>query len=67
MLGLAGLVGFVLADPASVVEPLALALAICAIAAELTAARYSSALTVSAAFVAAMLAVGFLGPSAAVR
>ena len=36
-----------------------------AVGAELVAARYSSQLTVSAAFVAAMLAVGFLGPAPA--
>ena len=36
-----------------------------AIAAELTAARYSASLAVSAAFAADMLAVGFLGPAPA--
>jgi putative nucleotidyltransferase with HDIG domain len=65
VLALAGVVGFAIADPSSVLEPLALTLAMCAIVAELAAARYSGALTVSAAFVAAMLAVGFVGPSAA--
>ena len=40
-------------------------LATCAVAAELVAARYSTSLTVSAAFAAGMLAVGFLGPAPA--
>jgi putative nucleotidyltransferase with HDIG domain len=62
---LVGIVGFAFADPASIVDPLALALGFAAIAAELAAARFSQALTVSAAFVAAMLAMGFVGPSAA--
>jgi putative nucleotidyltransferase with HDIG domain len=40
-------------------------LALCAVVAELLAARYASRLTVSAVFVATMLAVGFLGPAPA--
>jgi putative nucleotidyltransferase with HDIG domain len=40
-------------------------LAFCAVVAELLAARYASRLTVSAVFVATMLAVGFLGPAPA--
>ncbi len=47
------------------VAPLAVILALFAITAELVAARYSAQLTVSAAFVANMLAVGFLGPAPA--
>ncbi len=60
-----GAIGFVAADPASVIDPLAITLAACAIAAELAAARYSADLRVSGAFVAGMLAVAFLGPSPA--
>jgi putative nucleotidyltransferase with HDIG domain len=40
-------------------------LTLCALGAELIAARYAPALTLSGAFLAGMLAVGFLGPAAA--
>jgi putative nucleotidyltransferase with HDIG domain len=50
-------------DP--LVKPLAAVLTASAVIAELLTARYSAQLTVSAAFVAAMLAVGFLGPAPA--
>jgi putative nucleotidyltransferase with HDIG domain len=60
-----GACGFLLADPSSITEPLAVTLAVCAVVAELVAARYSAELTVSGAFVAGMLAVGFVGPSVA--
>ena len=51
------------ADP--LVKPLAAVLTASAVVAELLAARYATQLTVSAAFVAGMLAVGFLGPAPA--
>jgi putative nucleotidyltransferase with HDIG domain len=60
-----GVVGVTLSPAAPVVKPLAGVLTVAAVIAELLAARYSAQLTVSAAFVAAMLAVGFLGPSPA--
>jgi putative nucleotidyltransferase with HDIG domain len=60
-----GAAGFVLADPASAIDPLAITLVVFAVAAELAAARYSAHLRVSGALVAGMLAVGFLGPSSA--
>jgi putative nucleotidyltransferase with HDIG domain len=60
-----GVVGVTLSPVAPLVKPLAAVLTISAVIAELLAARYSSQLTVSAAFVAAMLAVGFLGPTPA--
>ena len=50
---------------APAVKPLAGVLTITAVIAELIAARYSAQLTVSAAFVAGMLAVAFLGPTPA--
>jgi putative nucleotidyltransferase with HDIG domain len=40
-------------------------LTLCAVGAELVAARYAPTLTLSGAFLSAMLAVGFLGPAAA--
>src|SRR6185295_590466 len=60
-----GLVGFVLSDLGDLFTALTGILAVCAIGAELVAARYSASLTVSAAFVAGMLSVGFLGPAPA--
>jgi putative nucleotidyltransferase with HDIG domain len=60
-----GVVGVTLSPAAPLVKPLAAVLTMSAVGAELIAARYSSQLTVSAAFVAAMLAVGFLGPAPA--
>jgi len=60
-----GLVGLVFSDLSDLFTPLAAILATCAVAAELVAARYSASLTVSAAFAADMLAVGFLGPAPA--
>ena len=60
-----GLVGLALSDLSQLFMPLAALLATCAVAAELVAARYSTSLTVSAAFAADMLAVGFLGPAPA--
>jgi putative nucleotidyltransferase with HDIG domain len=60
-----GVVGVTLSPVAPVVKPLAGVLTVTAVIAELIAARYSAQLTVSAAFVAAMLAVGFLGPAPA--
>ena len=60
-----GLVGLGLSDLGQLFTPLAALLATCAVAAELVAARYSTSLTVSAAFAADMLAVGFLGPAPA--
>jgi putative nucleotidyltransferase with HDIG domain len=60
-----GLVGFALSNLGDLVTPLAAILASGAVVAELVAARYSAHLTVSAAFLAGMLAVGFLGPAPA--
>src|SRR5512133_3116485 len=60
-----GVVGLTLSPAAPLVKPLAAVLAMSAVIAELVAARYFAQLTVSAAFVAAMLAVGFLGPAPA--
>ena len=60
-----GLVGLALSDLSQLFTSLAVLLATCAVAAELVAARYSTSLTVSAAFAADMLAVGFLGPAPA--
>ena len=60
-----GGVGVTLSPGPHLVKPLAAVLTASAVVAELLAARYSSQLTVSAAFVAAMLAVGFLGPTPA--
>ena len=61
----AGLVGFALSDLGDLFTALTAILASCAIGAELVAARYSATLTVSAAFAAGMLSVGFLGPAPA--
>jgi putative nucleotidyltransferase with HDIG domain len=47
---------------AALVKPLAGVLTLCALVAELLGARYAAQLRLSAAFVAGMLAVGFLGP-----
>ena len=60
-----GVVGLTLSPAAPLVKPLAAVLTMSAVIAELLAARYSSQLTVSAAFVAAMLALAFLGPAPA--
>jgi putative nucleotidyltransferase with HDIG domain len=64
-LAAAGFAGFLLSDLDELVSELAAILALCAVAAELVAARYTAHLTASAAFVAAMMAVGFLGPAPA--
>jgi putative nucleotidyltransferase with HDIG domain len=61
----AGLIGLALSDLGDLPTALAAILASCAVGAELVAARYSASLTVSAAFAADMLAVGFLGPAPA--
>src|SRR4051795_650462 len=61
----AGLLGLALSDLGDLPTALAAILASCAVGAELVAARYSASLTVSAAFAADMLAVGFLGPAPA--
>src|SRR5918912_856443 len=61
----AGLVGLAFSDLGDLPTALAGILASCAVVAELIAARYSRSLTVSAAFVADMLAVGLLGPAPA--
>ena len=60
-----GVVAVTLSPAATVVKPLAAVLTLSAVIAELLAAQYSAQLKVSAAFVAAMLAVAFLGPLAA--
>ena len=60
-----GVVGVTLSPAAPVVKPLAGVLTLTAVIAELLAARYSAQLTVSAAVVAGMLAVAFLGPAPA--
>ena len=60
-----GLAGLALSDVGDLMTPLTAILVSCAVVAELVAARYSAHLTVSAAFVAGMLAVGFLGPAPA--
>ena len=65
LLVFAGVVGLALSDLGDLFTALAALLLTCAIAAELVAARYSTSLTVSAAFAADMLAVGFLGPAPA--
>jgi len=64
LLVVVGLVGLALSDLSDLFTALAALLTICAVAAELVAARYSS-MTISAAFAAGMLAVGFLGPAPA--
>jgi putative nucleotidyltransferase with HDIG domain len=61
----AGVAGFAVSDLSDLVTPLALLLTGCAVIAELLAARYTAHLTVSAAFAAGMLSVGFLGPAPA--
>src|SRR5262245_55337485 len=60
-----GVVGMTIAGSGDFVKPLTLVLALCAVIAELAAARYSRQLTISGAFIATMLAAGFLGPAAA--
>jgi putative nucleotidyltransferase with HDIG domain len=59
-----GLIGLALSDLGALFTALTALLAFCAVAAELLAARYSS-MTISAAFAADMLAIGFLGPAPA--
>jgi putative nucleotidyltransferase with HDIG domain len=54
-----------LARPGEVLDELTLTLLVLAAVAEALAARYATRLTVSGAFVAGMLAVGFLGAAAA--
>jgi putative nucleotidyltransferase with HDIG domain len=61
----AGVVGLAVSDLGDLATPLAAILLSVALAAELTAARYSASLAVSAVFAADMLAVGFLGPAPA--
>jgi putative nucleotidyltransferase with HDIG domain len=60
-----GVVGLTIAGTGDFVKPLTAVLAACAVIAELVAARYSGELTISGAFLATMLAAGFLGPTAA--
>jgi putative nucleotidyltransferase with HDIG domain len=60
-----GVVGLTISPLDPLVKPLAGVLAVCALFSELIAARYAASLTLSAAFLAGMLAVGFLGPAAA--
>jgi putative nucleotidyltransferase with HDIG domain len=60
-----GVVAVTIAGLGEFVKPLALVLAVCAVVAELVAARYAQHLTISGAFIATMLAAGFLGPIAA--
>jgi putative nucleotidyltransferase with HDIG domain len=60
-----GVVVLTIAGLGEFVKPLALVLAVCAVVAELVAARYAQQLTISGAFIATMLAAGFLGPLAA--
>jgi putative nucleotidyltransferase with HDIG domain len=62
---LVGVVGVTMSPSAPLVKPLAGVLTLCALGAELIAARYAPTLTLSGAFLAAMIAVGFLGPAAA--
>jgi putative nucleotidyltransferase with HDIG domain len=57
-----GVVGLTFTSADALVKPLAAVLTVSAVVAELLAAQYSAQLRVSAAFVAAMLAVAFLGP-----
>jgi putative nucleotidyltransferase with HDIG domain len=61
----AGVAGLAVSDLDDLATPLAAILISVAIVAELTAARYSASLAVSAAFAADMLAIGFLGPAPA--
>jgi putative nucleotidyltransferase with HDIG domain len=65
VLVVAGLAGFALSDLGDLATDLAAILGACAIGAELLAARYTARLTMSAAFIAGMLALGFLGPAPA--
>jgi putative nucleotidyltransferase with HDIG domain len=60
-----GVLALSFTDIGEIATPLWGTLAACAIVAELIAARYTAQLHISAAFVATMLAVGFLGPAAA--
>src|SRR5262249_15460372 len=60
-----GVFGLTMSSWSPLVKPLAVVLAVCALVAELIAARHAPTLTLSAAFLAAMLAVAFLGPTAA--
>jgi putative nucleotidyltransferase with HDIG domain len=60
-----GVVAVTLAPSGSFVKPLTGILAVGAIASELFAANVSRTLRISGAFLATMLAVGFLGPAAA--
>jgi putative nucleotidyltransferase with HDIG domain len=60
-----GVVGLTMSSWSPLVKPLAVVLAVCALVAELIAARHAPTLTLSAAFLAGMLAVAFLGPAAA--
>jgi putative nucleotidyltransferase with HDIG domain len=60
-----GVVGVTMSPWPSLVKPLAGVLTLCAVVAELLGARYATQLRLSAAFIAAMLAVGFLGPAPA--
>ena len=60
-----GGIGFLLTDLGALGRTLTIILVACAVVAELVAARYSATLTISGAFIAAMLAVGFAGPAAA--
>src|SRR4051794_20268966 len=61
----AGGVGVSLSPLDDLVKPLMGVLAVCAVAAELTAARYAGQLSLSGAFVATIVAIGFLGAAPA--
>src|SRR3954454_18457478 len=54
-----------LLDPGTVWDELLLILGALAAGSELIGSRYAARLTISASFIAGMLAVGFLGPAAA--
>jgi putative nucleotidyltransferase with HDIG domain len=62
---LLGLIAFALSDLGPLARPLTAILASIAITAELIAARYAAQLALSGAFLAGMLAMGFLGPAPA--
>jgi putative nucleotidyltransferase with HDIG domain len=61
----AGAAGLAFADSSDLTTGLTAILVVCALGAELIAARYAGRMAFSAAFVAAMMAVGFLGPAPA--
>src|SRR4051812_1289753 len=61
----AGLIGLAFSDLSDLATPLTAILAAFAVGAELVGARFATQLSISAGFVAGMLAVGFLGPAPA--